>query len=598
MNDKTNDKTNWKTIRQLIMPYWRSEEKWKACGLLLVIIALSLGLVYIDVQMAAWKRDFFNALENKNFVIFKQQLWRFSYLAFISIVVAIYTIYLTQSLQMRWRVWMTKRYMQRWLANQTYYHIEHSGGADNPDQRIAEDLQLLTSGTLNLSLGLLSNIVSLVSFTGILWAISGPVSFMLANQQITIPGYMVWFAIGYAAAGSLLVAWAGRHLVNQNYSQQRFEADFRFGLFRIREFAEAIAFYRGEKQEQAQLTDRFERIRANWWAIMHTTKKLNVATNFYGQFAIIFPYLVGAPRYFSGVITLGVLMQIGSVFGQVQDALSWFINTFTSLAEWKASINRLAGFHAAVMSADENEANLKVERNNVGAILLDRLSLQLPDGQKLSKELTMDLQSGQRILVSGPSGCGKSTLFRAMAGIWPYGEGSIEIPSGLKLLFLPQKSYLPIGTLRSAICYPAADSVYKDLAIQHYLELCQLKHLIPLLAETDNWSHRLSPGEQQRVAFVRALLTRPDVLFLDEATSALDAETEEVLYELIVQELPHTTLISIAHRETVAKHHHVCWQFMRADVSQDSAEAALNDSGYTIEISKLGKATKGALTAA
>lgn len=598
MTDKMKQKIKWKTVWQLILPYWRSEEKWKARGLLFVIVALVLGMVYLDVLFNAWNRDFYNALENKDYTIFKQQLWRFSYLAFAFITVAIYKVYLMQSLQMRWRLWMTKQYMNDWLANQTYYRMEHSNTSDNPDQRIAEDLKSLTSGTLDLSLGLLSSVVSLASFAGILWAISGPISFMLGDQQITVPGYMVWFAIAYAAVGSGVMWLVGRPLVDQNFNQQRYEADFRFGLIRIREYAEAIALYRGEKQEQTQLANRLERIRGNWWAIMHTTKRLNVASTFYSQFAIIFPMLVGAPRYFAGKITLGSLMQISSAFGHVQDALSWFVNAFTSLSEWKASINRLAGFHAAVMGVSGQETKVKVEHNNVGAILIDQLSLQLPTGQALSQPLTADLQAGQRILVAGPSGCGKSTLFRAMAGIWPYGAGSIEIPIGLKLLFLPQKSYLPIGTLRAAVSYPAADNAYKDLAIKHYMELCQLKHLIPLLVETDNWSQRLSPGEQQRLAFVRALLTRPDVLFLDEATSALDAVTEEILYELILQELPQTAVISIAHREAVAKYHHMRWQFSRADEIGSDTEERIDNAGYTIEIAKIGKLSKGALTAA
>lgn len=595
MTEKMKDQTNWKAVWQLILPYWRSDEKWKARGLLFLIVALALGMVYLDVQFNAWNRDFYNALENKDYIIFKQQLWRFSYLAFAFITVAIYKIYLTQSLQMRWRLWMTRQYMDEWLANQTYYRIEHTNAADNPDQRIAEDLKSLTSGSLDLSLGLLSSVVSLASFVGILWVISGPISFMLTDQQITIPGYMVWFAIAYAAVGSGVMWLIGRPLVSQNYNQQRYEADFRFGLIRIREYAEAIAMYRGERQEQAQLANRLERIRSNWWSIMRTTKRLNVVSTFYAQFAVIFPMLVGAPRYFAGAINLGTLMQISSAFGHVQDALSWFVNAFSSLAEWKASINRLAGFHVAVMAGRTLEQGVKVERNNVGAILIDQLSLQLPTGQVLSNGFTTDLQAGQRILVAGPSGCGKSTLFRAMAGIWPYGAGSIEIPSQMKLLFLPQKGYLPIGTLRAAVSYPAPDKTYKDLAIYHYLELCQLKHLTSLIAETDNWSQRLSPGEQQRLAFVRVLLTRPDVLFLDEATSALDADTEEVLYRLILQELPRATMISIAHRETVAKHHHICWQFSRQNAMLGDTPTAIDFPVYKVEIAKIGKSSKSVL---
>lgn len=554
-------KLNWRVVWTLLQPYWQSEEKWRARCLLASVVALALGMVYLNVLFNDWNRDFYNALETKNFVDFTEQLWRFSTLAFILIVVAIYKIYLTQALEIRWRAWMTKQYMAEWLENQAYYRIEQSGGADNPDQRIAEDLKFLTSGSLALSLGLLSSVVTLISFIGILWTVSGPITIMLSQREWTIPGYMVWFALAYAVLGSLLVAWIGKPLVGQNFNQQRFEADFRFGLIRIRENAEAVALYAGEAQETAQLSERFRAIRENWWAIMTTTKRLNVASTFYAQFAVIFPFLVGAPRYFSGAITLGGLMQIASAFGQVQSALSWFIDAFGQLAEWKASVNRLAGFHWAVTAARTQQAGISVIRNNVGAVLVDRVRLDLPNGSALTHSLDATILAGQRILVTGPSGCGKSTLFRAIAGIWPYGGGSIEIPASMDLLFLPQRSYLPIGTMRAAISYPAAAGTYPDRAIHHYLTQCRLSHLAQSLDDSDNWSQRLSPGEQQRLAFVRALLTKPDCLFLDEASSALDADTEQLLYTLLIAELPDAAIISIAHREIVAQYHQLHWHF-------------------------------------
>lgn len=584
------ERIDWRAVWRLIQPYWVSEEKWRARGLLLTIVALALGMVYLEVLFNTWNREFYNALETKNYKIFTEQLWRFTYLAFIFIAVAIYRIYLTQALQMRWRMWMTKQYMARWLNHQAYYRIEQTHTADNPDQRIAEDLNLLTAGTLSLSLGFLSSVVTLISFIGILWAVSGPISFMLASQEITIPGYMVWFAIAYAGIGSVIVGLVGWPLVSKNYLRQRFEADFRFGLIRVRENAEAVALYRGEAEEGVQLNDRFQRIRDNWWGIMRTTKSLNLVSTFYSQFANIFPFLMAAPRYFSGAITLGGLMQISSAFGQVQGALSWFISAFTDLAEWKASVNRLAGFHTAVDAAQVDIDGVKVETNNVGAILIDRLTLNLPDGQPLTSALTVDIQAGQHILIAGPSGCGKSTLVRAIAGIWPYGSGNIEIPKSWKLLFLPQKSYLPIGTLRAAVAYPAGEKTYTDLAIQHYFDLCKLPHLKQQLDHVDNWSQRLSPGEQQRVAFVRALLTRPDVLFMDEASSALDTETEDFVYQLIVQELPEAAIVSVAHRESVAKYHKMRWQFV-ADTSASRVDSDEWQRGqYTIQCTKQGKA--------
>ncbi len=570
-----NNSINWYASWGLISPYWRSHDKWMARALLASVVALALGMVYLNVLFNDWNREFYNALESKNFPVFKEQLWQFSQLAFIFIVVAIYKIYLTQALEIRWRTWMTNQYMKDWLENQSYYRIEQSASADNPDQRIAEDLKFLTSGSLSLSLGLLSSVVTLISFVGILWSVSGPLSFMLLEQEWTVPGYMVWFALFYAGLGSILVAWIGKPLVQQNFNQQKFEANFRFGLIRLRENAEAVALYRGELEEQHELEGHFKEIKKNWWAIMKTTKKLNVASTFYSQFAVIFPFLVGAPRYFSGAITLGGLMQISSAFGQVQSALSWFIDAFGQLAEWKASVNRLSTFHSTILALQKQESGINITHNNVGAILIEQLSLELPNGIKLTEKFDAIIHDGERILVSGPSGCGKSTLFRAMADIWPYGDGTIEIPATKKLLFLPQRSYLPINTLRAAINYPASATAYKDLAIIHYLELCKLPHLIPKLNEHDNWSHRLSPGEQQRLAFVRALLHRPSVLFLDEATSALDAETEKELYELIIQELPEAAIISIAHRVSVTSYHTRHWRF--EPLEQNENQAADND---------------------
>ncbi len=567
-NDHQNNETKprWRDTWQLITPFWVSEEKWRARGLLFAIIVLTLGAVYLNVQFNTWNRDFYNALETKNYIAFKAQLWRFSYLAFIFIAVAIYRIYLRQALEMRWRAWMTKQYMGKWLSHQAYYRIEQTNASDNPDQRIAEDLSLLTTGTLALSLGLLSSVVSLVSFIGILWSVSGPLSFLLFDQQMVVPGYMVWFAMAYAVIGSWIVWKTGKPLIQQNFNQQRFEADFRFGLIRIREYSEAVALYAGEAQEKVHLESRFEKIRKNWWAIMLTTKRLNIASNFYGQFAIIFPMLVGAPRYFSGAITLGGLTQISSAFGEVQDALSWFVSAFTSLAEWKASVNRLSSFHASILASEHQaqNASLSVNRTTTPSIKLNDVSLYLPTSSNASPHLldtvNLQLKQGQRILLSGPSGAGKSTLFRAIAGIWPYGTGTIEIPHQANLLFLPQRTYLPIGTLRDAIAYPSASENFSDEVMVKYLTAFKLEHLCNQLNKSENWGQRLSTGEQQRLAFIRLLLIKPDIVFLDEATSAVDEDMEELLYTLLVQELPESSLLSIAHRSSVAKFHTRSWQ--------------------------------------
>ena len=547
-------------VWQLIKPFWVSEEKGRAWLMLIAIVALSLGLVYISVLINQWNQVFYDALQNKNYPVFKQQLWRFTYLALIFIVLAVFKVYLTQGLQMRWRSWMTEKFMSKWLAHQAYYHSEQQQLVDNPDQRIAEDLNVLTRNTLSLSLGLLSSLVTLFSFVSILWHVSGPLSFALHGHAFTLPGYMVWFALLYALLGSLIIGWVGKPLVRLGFDQERYEANFRFGLIRIRENHDAIALYQGEKQEAQQLGERFATIRNNWWSIMRVTRRLNIASNFYGQFAIIFPLLVAAPRYFSGAIQMGGLMQIASAFGQVQGALSWFIDAFNDLATWKACVNRLAGFNAAVEQAHHQPRGIALEDDDAHPLALNRLSLQLPDGQPLVQDVSLTLQRGERVLIAGPSGGGKSTLLRAIAGIWPYGAGSIRRDASLRALFLPQRSYMPIGTLREALSYPLPADTYHDEQLLAALESCRLQHLQRWLDTANNWSQRLSPGEQQRLAFARAILTRPDILFLDEATSALDDETEQLMYERLVAALPDVTLISVAHRNSVAKYHQTCWR--------------------------------------
>lgn len=565
----------WRDIWRLIAPYWRSEEKWRAWGLLAVIIILSLAIVYLSVLFNQWNRVFYDALQTKNFPVFKSQLFKFTWLALLYILLSIYKIYLTQGLQMHWRRWMTRQYMEKWLSHHVYYHTEQQQTVDNPDQRIAEDLNALTNGTLSLTLGLLSSVVTFVTFISILWSVSGPLSFVFSGHHVTIPGYMVWFAILYAGVGSLIIWKVGRPLVSLGFMQEKFEANFRFGLIRIRENNDAIALYQGEPREATQLDDRFASIKDNWWSIMRVGRRLNVASNFYGQFAIIFPILVAAPRYFSGAIQLGTLMQINSAFGQIQGSLSWFIDAFTQLANWKACINRLAGFNAAVDRHSSQNTPIERARDPLQALSLRALTLNVPDGRALFAPVTASIAPGERVLVAGPSGCGKSTLLRAIAGIWPYGSGGIALQEDRKLLFLPQRSYIPIGTLKGALCYPDASDHFTEAQMHEVLVRCRLKHLLPRLNHEANWSHWLSPGEQQRLAFARALLITPEILFLDEATSALDDENEQLMYRLLIDTLPHITLVSVAHRNSVARYHTRCWRFTRHD---DDEQAQMQPS--------------------
>lgn len=556
----------------LIKPYWKSEDRKAGLGLLTLVVALNLGIVYINVLLNEWNRVFYNALEQRDYASFKVLLLRFSWIAAFFIVAAISRQYYTMMLQMRWRTWMTGRFMDHWMGHQAYYRIEQTHTTDNPDQRISDDLRQFTDGALTLSLGLLNSVVTLLSFVGILWTVSGPISLALGGNEIVIPGYMVWFAAGYAVIGSLIAHVVGRPLIGLNFQQEQYEADFRFTLVRLRENSEPVALYRGEPTEQAGLRARFDRIRANWNQLMRYTRRLTFVSSGYAQFAIIFPILVAAPRYFAGKMTLGGLMQTSSAFGQVQGALSWFVDSYATLVGWKAAANRLIDFQEAIRVAERQDVShtgvrdIEVEHTGEpqAGIRVDGLGLALPVraqrganvGQRpLVAPFSLSIAPGERWLVNGPSGCGKSVLFRALAGIWPYGSGTITMPSDARTLFLPQRSYLPIGTLADALAYPDAGTAHPAAALQAVLRQARLPQLVDQLDVFDNWSLRLSPGEQQRLAFARALLQKPRYLFLDEATSALDEETEGIMYRMVVDALPDAAIISIAHRSTVAAFH-------------------------------------------
>jgi putative ATP-binding cassette transporter len=538
----------------LIKPYFASERRWQAIGLLAAVVALNLVTVYVDVLINAFQRDFYNALENKDYAEFQRQLWRFGALAVAFILVAVYKFYLTQLFELRWRTWLTTQYVDGWLSQRAYYRLELGGTAtDNPDQRIAEDIRLFTEYTVSLSMGLLNSVVTLGSFVAILWAVSGPLTLTLGGTEITIPGYMVWVALVYAVAGSWLSHTIGRPLIALNFAQQRFEADFRYGLVRIRENAESVALYSGEPAERTGLLARFGDVVTNYWALMRAQKRLIWAQSFYGQLAVIFPFVVAAPRYFNGPLKLGDLMQISNAFGMVQGSLSWFVNAYANVATWKATTDRLLTFDDALaeLRAD-GERQLRPEPGPSPA--LRDLRLETPRGAPIVALANLEVHPGERLLLTGPSGSGKSTLFRALAGIWPHGTGRIEQPDG-GVLFLPQKPYLPIGTLRATVSYPAAADAFDDTTVAQALRDCRLPQLAGRLDESAAWDRRLSPGEQQRLAFARALLNRPRWLFLDEATAALDEATGTALYRLLLERLPQTAVVSIAHDPSVAAFH-------------------------------------------
>ncbi|MBC7598140.1 MAG: ABC transporter ATP-binding protein/permease [Polaromonas sp.] len=558
----------------LTKPYFQSEDKWKARGLLLAIVALNLAAVYMLVQLNEWNRVFYDALQEKNQPVFWEQLGRFTYLAFAFIIIAVYRFYLTQLLELRWRAWMTAYYLQRWLTNHAFYQMElvryaQSGAnpatPDNPDQRIQEDLNLFTTYTVSLSMGLLNAVVTLLSFVGILWGLSGPFAFTLGGSSFNIPGFMVWMAVLYCAVGSLITHYIGRPQIRLNFLQQRYEADFRHHLVRVREYSESIALDKGEAVEKVQLDTRFSTVLGNYLTLIKKQKNLIWFTNFFGQAAVVFPFIVAAPRFFSGAIQLGQLMQIASAFGRVQDSLSWFVDNYSSLAAWRATTDRLTSFEesfTALAHAQIAQAAINTIATGGAASHLETqdLTLALPNGAVLLAGLSLQAGPGDSVLIKGPSGSGKSTLFRALAGIWPFSRGRSALPGNA--MFIPQRPYFPNGSLRDALAYPQPAASYSDGQLRQALEDALLPNLTERLDDEDAWSQKLSGGEQQRLAIARVFLKKPAWLFADEATSALDEAAEKTLYERLLVQTRQAggALVSIAHRPAVAAFHDKRWE--------------------------------------
>ncbi|MCK1542786.1 ABC transporter ATP-binding protein/permease [Bradyrhizobium sp. 147] len=540
-------------------PYFRSEDKWAGRGLLAAVIAMELALVAINVLVSQWQNRFFSAVQGYELDRFVREIWIFLGLAFTFVALAVYKLYLNQWLQIRWRRWLTQHYLGEWLSGSTHYRIQLKGDpADNPDQRITEDVKNFVEQTLTLGLGLLSSIVTLASFVVILWGLSDKAPLHIYGTDIIVPGFLVWCALVYAILGTALTHWIGGPLINLNFEQQRFEADFRFNLIRVRENSEQIALLKGESAERGNLLQRFGFVIGNWYAIMSRTKRLTAFTASYSQAAVIFPYVVVAPAYFAKRIQLGDMMQTGSAFSSVQDALSFFVTAYRSLAEWRSVIARLDGFEMSVKSAAHTatrEPTIGVAPSSGKAIGLDQLLVKLPNGEPLVAADAFAIQPAERVLVTGPSGSGKSTLFRAIAGIWPFGTGTIAIPEKAKLMMLPQRPYFPIGPLGDAVIYPAGRGAIAPEKIAEALNAVGMPRLAKRLDENGHWNRMLSLGEQQRLGLARALLHVPDYLFLDEATASLDEPSEARLYRLLAEKLPQTTIVSIGHRSTLDAFH-------------------------------------------
>lgn len=547
-----------RAVWALSKPYFaQSEQRRSAWLLLFVIVVLNLGSVGLSVWFNQWYNDFYNSLQEKDFAAFQTLLLHFAGVAAAFIVVAVYRQYLQSLLQLRWRRWMTEHWVSDWLDRKHYYHMQmFSLGTDNPDQRLSEDLRLFPTYTLTLLLGLMNSIVTLASFLGILWTLSGEFSFALGGTDYSIPGYMVWVAIVYAAGGTWLTHRIGRPLIRLHFDKQRVEADFRFHLVRVREHAEGIAFQHGETVERTGLIGRFAHVFATYFDIMLKNKQLTWFTAGYTQLAVIFPFVVAAPRYFSGAIQLGGLMQTVSAFGQVQEALSYIINSYTDIAEWRAVINRLTGFRLGLEDARRLAAQQQIAVETAAdGLHIDGLDLALPDGLPLMHVDGLSLTPADSLLVKGRSGKGKTTLLRAIAGLWPFGRGTVRRPDDRDSLFLPQRPYLPHGSLRAALAYPHDPVQFSDADFRAALQQLDLAKLADRLDEEAVWDQQLSGGEQQRVQLARALLMKPHWLYLDEATSALDDVTEQKTLAALKAALPHTAILSIGHKPALEAFH-------------------------------------------
>jgi vitamin B12/bleomycin/antimicrobial peptide transport system ATP-binding/permease protein len=568
--------TNWQQSRlqlsrvwALSLPYFKSEEKWRARGLLAACVTLNFAIVYMLVLLNDWNRVFYDALQNRDAAMFWKQLGVFAELATAYILVAVYRFYLTQLLELRWRAWMTRDYLKRWLSHNTFYQLELRGqqGTDNPDQRIQEDVQQFTADTVSLTLGVLDASVTLLSFIGILWTLSGGFSFKMNGADFEIPGFMVWMALAYALTGSWIGHVLGRSMASLNFAQQRYEADFRHHLIRVREYSEAIALDRGALVERQSLQERFERVLDNFMRLLRVQKRYTWFSSGYGQAAVVFPMLVAAPRYFSKAIQLGELMQISSAFGQVQESLSWFINNYSRLASWQATTLRLTTFQDQMTSTQQSLPRDPAPATSAHGVQTPALTVSLPNGDVLLADVALQIQAGDSVLIRGPSGCGKSTLLRVLAGIWPHVNSDdpkdlpIALPEGC--MFMPQRPYFPQGSLRQALAYPEAVEHYSDAQLRQALNDALLPHLADQLDQESQWTQQLSGGEQQRLAFARVLLKKPRWVFADEITSALDEPSEQRLYAhlLALVQSQQGALVSVAHRPSVAAYHRSEWHF-------------------------------------
>jgi putative ATP-binding cassette transporter len=543
--------------------YWTSPDATIGGLLLALAIALELATVYANVLIAEAQRGIGDSLQDMDGSAFFRGMGIFFAYVVVFLLVSTYRIWIRQRLEMRWRRVVTTQYLSKWMATDAYVHSKlHSDDTDNPDQRIAEDIRSYVASALGLSLSLLAAIATLVSFGDMLWTLSGDWPLTLGEVKIRIPGLMMWVAVVYALVASGLTHWVGRSLIRINFDRLRVEADFRYGLIRFRENVEAVTLAHGEESERTYSAGRFSRVVDNWHRLIAAQRNLNLFTGAIGQTNSVVPLLVAAPAYFAGHLTLGSLLQTRAAYGQVAGALAWFVNAYQEIAQWRASIERLSAFTDSMEASHADRvkgAGIRVVSTPDPAFRIRDLSLALPDGRVLLEDINGELVPGARVAILGPSGTGKTTFLRALAGIWPFGSGRIEVPVKGNTLFLSHRPYLPIGSLRAAVSYPSPADAFSDQQIGDVFAQLELSHLMARLDETRHWEQDLSSDEQQRLIFARVLLQEPAWLFMDDATAEISERMERRVYELLHERMPNSAVMSITNREAVAAYHTRKW---------------------------------------
>lgn len=541
----------------LFKPFWVSKEKNKAIGMLLLNIICVLIGVWSTVAMNEFNRDFYDALGRFDQTTILSTLARFAVLLAIAILVYGYNSFFTMRITILWQRWLTEHFQNKWLSHHTYYHMQITdSGIDNPDQRVSEDLQQFAGHTLSIFFNFMNSILTLGSFGYVLWSLSGAFQFTIGSKSIVIPGYLCWAALFFALLGTYIITKMGRKLSGLDYQQQQYNANFRYGLIRLRENSEQIAIIGGEEAEKTKLNQLFNSIYTNFLSITTLQKNLAFFTNGYNILTGIVGILFSLPLYLAKKTQLGGLMQIAGAFNSVISAFSIFINAFYQLTQWRAVIHRLTELNQTMLNLQiQKQKNpILIEKTAQTAIEIQNLNISSPQGNTLLKDMNLIFTPGKAFLLSGPSGLGKSTLFRAIAGAWYYGSGSIRIPENAEIIFVPQKPYLPLGSLREILSYPNKLDFSAE-QLENVLEICLLTKFIPHLDLTTNWSQTLSLGEQQLLAFARVLLHKPAIVFFDESTSALDEDKEAHIYACIRHHLPDAIIVSVGHRSTLRQFH-------------------------------------------